>query len=226
MAQITFQDIFSGSTTLISSFSIKEIFISLTIALMLSLIIYYIYQKTYSGILYSKNFNITLILITLIVAVLMKAISGSFALSLGMVGALSIIRFRTAIKDPKDVAFLFWAVSIGITAGVGLYKLSIISTFFIAALVLISSKYMTFKTQHLLILKTNSIKKVEINKSLKKYCKNYKTRSTIYSKKSGCEISIELTIKQNNEQALLDDFQKMEDIKEILLFTHEGHLIE
>src|SRR3989344_6299987 len=103
-----FQSIFSADTAnLGGAITIPEILASLILSFILAMFIFYIYKKTYSGTLYSKNFNITLVFTSLVVTVIMMAISRNLALSLGLIGALSIIRFRSAIKDPKDITFIF-----------------------------------------------------------------------------------------------------------------------
>jgi len=115
----------------LSSFSAVDILISLAITFTVSMFIFFVYKQTYSGVLYSKNFNITIVMTSLIVNMIMIGISGNIVLSLGMVGALSIVRFRTAVKDPKDTAFLFWAITVGIVNGVAFYELTLISSLFI-----------------------------------------------------------------------------------------------
>ena len=92
--------------------SVTQILISMCITVLLSMFIYWVYKKTYSGVMYSKNFNITIILVAIITCMIMMIIGSNLALSLGMVGALSIIRFRTAVKEPKDICFLFFYVNV------------------------------------------------------------------------------------------------------------------
>ena len=133
--QLTFQTMFAEAINqqglgLGTNITIGAMALNLMVSFLLAGFIYLIYKKTYSGVMYNKNFSITLIMTALIVTGIMMTITGNLALSLGMVGALSIIRFRTAIKDPKDVTFLFWAVSIGIMNGVAFFQLSITLTIF------------------------------------------------------------------------------------------------
>lgn len=114
-----------------------QIVLSLVICMLLSLFIYAMYKKTYSGVMYSKNFNLSIMLISIITCMIMMIISSNLAISLGMVGALSIIRFRSAIKDPKDIGYLFWAIGIGLATGTGVYMIGIIGSIFIALLLVI-----------------------------------------------------------------------------------------
>ncbi|MBU0660605.1 DUF4956 domain-containing protein [Patescibacteria group bacterium] len=162
-----------GNQEFVSSmqYTIGQITASLLLTFFLSSFIYYIYKKTYSGVTFSKNFGMTLILVSLVAAVIVMAISGNLALSLGMIGALSIVRFRSAIKDPRDIAFLFWAVSTGIVSGVFIYKLAIISHIIIAAVILFFSRKQDNHTTFLLVIYGHDIKKDLLQKIMDELCK-------------------------------------------------------
>ena len=109
---MTFKDIFKSSfLENVTAVSILDIVIALVLAFCLGLFIFYIYKKTYSGVLYSSSFGVTLVALTMITTLVILAVTSNVVLSLGMVGALSIVRFRTAIKEPLDIAFLFWAIA-------------------------------------------------------------------------------------------------------------------
>lgn len=116
---MTFQDIFKSSfLESFSSFSLTDTLLSLAAAFLIGLFIYFVYRKTYSGVLYSRSFNVSLIAILLVTCLVIQGVTSNVVLSLGMVGALSIVRFRTAVKDPMDLVFLFWAIGEGILCGV------------------------------------------------------------------------------------------------------------
>ena len=126
MDTTTFSDIFQSSfLENITSISILDIAISLVLAFGLGVFIFFIYKKTFSGVMYSSSFALTLIALTMITTVVILAVSSNVVLSLGMVGALSIVRFRTAIKEPSDIAFLFWAIAVGIVLAAGMIPLAI-----------------------------------------------------------------------------------------------------
>ncbi len=109
---MTFKDIFKSSfLENVTAVSILDIVLALVLAFCLGLFIFYIYKKTYSGVLYSSSFGVTLVALTMITTLVILAVTSNVVLSLGMVGALSIVRFRTAIKEPLDIAFLFWAIA-------------------------------------------------------------------------------------------------------------------
>lgn len=129
-----------------------QIVLSLVICMLLSLFIYAMYKKTYSGVMYSKNFNLSIMLISIITCMIMMIISSNLAISLGMVGALSIIRFRSAIKDPKDIGYLFWAIGIGLATGTGVYMIGIIGSIFIALLLVIMERGIYNETCYLLVI--------------------------------------------------------------------------
>ena len=112
---MTFKDIFKSSfLENIASVSILDMLIALALAFGIGVFIFYVYKKTYSGVMYSSSFGVTLIALTLVTTLVILAVTSNVVLSLGMVGALSIVRFRTAIKEPLDIAFLFWSIAVGI----------------------------------------------------------------------------------------------------------------
>ena len=119
------------------SLTIDRVLLGLLVDFAIALLIFYIYRKTFKGVVYTREFNVGLILTSLVVTLVVLPISSNIALSLGMVGALSIVRFRTAIKDPKDIVFTFWAVAVGIICGAGLYIIAIVGVPVIALLLLV-----------------------------------------------------------------------------------------
>ena len=229
--QITFQKIFEDYLSQQAygwgvNLTIGNILINLAVSCALAFFIYFIYKKTYTGVMYNKNFNITLVMTSLIVTAIMMTISGNLALSLGMVGALSIIRFRTAIKDPKDVTFLFWAVSVGIINGVAFYKLSIALSVFIGAVAIFMSKKLPIIQQpYILIIKYNSLNMDMLDKVLAKHSSRFRVRNMSLSKEKG-EKTIELRVKKNHEHLMLKEINAIKGVKKVILFTHEGELTE
>ena len=137
----------------INNLSPSGIILTMLTAVICAVIIYFVYKLFYKGVIYSENFNLLLLLITIVTAFIIMTISANLALSLGMVGALSIVRFRSAIKDPLDVGFLFWAVASGLTAGAGLYWVALIGTVFIAIVYIIATILKKERKSYLLILR-------------------------------------------------------------------------
>ena len=135
---MTFNDIFKSSfLENINSVSILDMAIALLLAFGLGLFIFLVYKKTYQGVMYSSSFGVTLIALTMITTVVILAVTSNVVLSLGMVGALSIVRFRTAIKEPLDIAFLFWSIAVGIVLAAGMIPLAVIGSVIIGVILLI-----------------------------------------------------------------------------------------
>lgn len=135
---MTSNDIFKSSfLENINSVSILDMAIILLLAFGLGLFIFLVYKKTYQGVMYSSSFGVTLIALTMITTVVILAVTSNVVLSLGMVGALSIVRFRTAIKEPLDIAFLFWSIAVGIVLAAGMIPLAVIGSVIIGVILLI-----------------------------------------------------------------------------------------
>ena len=129
---VTFQDIFKSSfLERMDSISLFDMLLALIMAFLLGLFLFFIYKKSYSGVMYSASFGVTLLVMTLITTLLIMAVTSNVVLSLGMVGALSIVRFRTAVKEPMDIAFLFWAIAAGIVLAAGLIPLAVVGSLFV-----------------------------------------------------------------------------------------------
>ena len=149
----TFQDIFKSSfLENVSTISIVDMALALLLAFALGLFIFFIYKKCCAGIMYSSSFGVTLIALCMITALLILAVTSNVVLSLGMVGALSIVRFRAAIKDPSDIAFLFWAIAAGIVLAAGFIPLAVIGSLFIGLILLIFSRHKGFDRPYILVL--------------------------------------------------------------------------
>ena len=137
----TFQDIFKSSfLERLDSVSLLDTAIALALAFLLGLFIFLVYKKSYSGVMYAPSFGVTLIALTMITTLLILAVTSNVVLSLGMVGALSIVRFRTAIKEPMDIAFLFWSIAVGIVLAAGLIPLAVVGSLFVGAVLLVFSR--------------------------------------------------------------------------------------
>ena len=135
---MTFNDIFKSSfLENVSEFSILDTLIGLAVALVIGLFIFIIYKKTLTGVLYSSGFALTLVGLSLVTTLVIMAVTSNVVLSLGMVGALSIVRFRTAIKEPVEIVFLFWSLAVGIVIGAGMIPLAVIGSAIIGVILLL-----------------------------------------------------------------------------------------
>ena len=230
MKNITFQDILNSLnikslSQVNTSLNIWQILLNLAVALIIIMFIYWIYKKTFTGVLYSKNFNITLVLISLVTTAVVMVISSNLVLSLGMVGALSIVRFRMAVKDPKDIGFTFWAITNGIICGISAYYLAGISALFIGLVVFILSKKITLSEPYLLIINSGSTGISNVEALLEKYTLLYKIRSKIITD-SKTETIIELKIKKANISPLLEALKSAEGVTFTKLVSYQGDLEE
>lgn len=150
---MSFNDIFKSSfLESVSEFSIIDTLIGLAVALVISLFIFTIYKKTLTGVMYSSGFALTLIGLSLVTTLVIMAVTSNVVLSLGMVGALSIVRFRTAIKEPVEIIFLFWSLAIGIVIGAGMIPLSIIGSVVIGLILLLFANRKIHNNPYILVL--------------------------------------------------------------------------
>ena len=150
---MTFNDIFkSDFINNFTSIPLFDMVLAMMLAFILGLFIFYIYKKTYSGVMYSASFGVTLIALTMITSLIILAVTSNIVLSLGMVGALSIVRFRTAIKEPSDIAFLFWSIGVGIVIAAGLIPLALFGSLMIGGVLWFFSNKSTFDQPYLLVV--------------------------------------------------------------------------
>ncbi len=173
----------------------SSILSALLAAFLCGMIIYFVYRRFYKGVIYNNNFNILLVLVCVVTAFIVLTISSNVVLSLGMVGALSIVRFRTAVKDPLDVGFLFCSVAIGITCGAGLYLMSLICTVFVAVVYIILVHLKSSARVYLLIVKFDSGANEEVQRVMKPFKNVLKNKTAINDK---IELTLEVKTKAEN----------------------------
>lgn len=150
---MNFNDIFKSSfLENVNSIPILDMVIAMVLSFVIGLFIFYVYKKSYSGVMYSSSFGVTLIALTMITALIILAVTSNIILSLGMVGALSIVRFRTAIKEPSDIAFLFWSIAVGIVIAAGLIPLALFGSLLIGGVLMIFSSQSTFEQPYILVV--------------------------------------------------------------------------
>ena len=208
-----------------SAFNPLQIALSLSVTFLMAVFIYIVYKKTYNGVLYSKNFNTTLIITALTVNAIMIGISGNIILSLGMVGALSIIRFRTAVKDPKDTAFLFWAITVGVINGVAYYELSLMASLFIAVVLFVLSRRATFEPAYVLIIKYTDGNYEEIEEVIREFFSYSFVRSDSH-KKDLIEKVIEVKVDPSKQEEALKTIREIEGVENCILLASNGDLSE
>ena len=176
-----------------------DLFISLGLGFVVGIIIAIVYRKTYRGVLYSPSFTLTLVMLTLITTPVVMCIKSDIALSMGMVGALSIVRFRTAVKDPLDTAYMFWSLTMGILLGAGLHLVAIIVVLCISVLMFILSiAKFTTPNAYLLVLHYDEYAEPAIVKALDRSVKTFKLRSKTLTR-AGAEMTYEVRLDERHE---------------------------
>lgn len=212
-----FGDSFNASEQF-ANLSVSTILVTLLTSLVCGLVIYFVYRFFYRGVVYSDNFNILIVLTTVVTAFIIMTISANIVLSLGMVGALSIVRFRAAVKDPLDIGFLFWGIAAGITAGAQLYWVALIGTAVIAVFYILLTIFKKEKKSYLLIVRYKAESEVNINGILGtlKYKLKNKTRTG-----DVVELTIEVKIKRN-DTSYIDRFNEVEGVDCVTLLEYSG----
>lgn len=222
MSKTKIMEWFSGNATALSS---ERILLYLVAALAVSLIIYVTYRITYTGVSYNNKFAITNLVILLIAAVLMMMISSNIAISLGMVGALSIVRYRTAIKDPNDTLFLFWSIIEGLCVGAQMLKIAAISTLFIAIVVIAATYLGYFRKKYLIIIRGSREASVEAVTQMiqERYPKNCIRVSNHVE--TGLEMIIEITSKEPVSEKNVKEILGISGVKSVNWLLQTGECI-
>ncbi|MDY4252824.1 MULTISPECIES: DUF4956 domain-containing protein [unclassified Clostridium] len=220
---MTFNDIFKSSfLEKASSFSILDMVIALALAFAIGLFIFLVYKKTFRGVMYSENFGVSLLAMTLITTLIILAVTSNVVLSLGMVGALSIVRFRSAIKEPLDIAFVFLSISVGIVLGAGLIPLAIFGSVFIGIILLVFINKKSSDNPYILIVNcsddnSENLAMNHINKSVKKHVIKSKTVSA----SNGIEITVEIRLKEMSTK-FVNEINNLEGVNNVVLVSYNG----
>lgn len=222
---MSFKDIFKKS--FLEGFASAEIttptvIIALGIACVLALYIFFVYRVVTRKTFYSKNFNITLAVITVITAALILTMQSSVVLSLGMVGALSIVRFRTAVKDPMDLAFLFWSISVGIICGAGLAQVAVILSVIITLGILVLDAMPVAKAPMILVVNADDLDAEDaVVKAVKKHVKHVNVKS-----RNMTDVSLDLVMELRTSEgsALVRDVKNVSGVMAVSLLSHDGEV--
>ncbi|KON90608.1 membrane protein [Rossellomorea marisflavi] len=222
--QINFSDIFKSSfIEKTTSFSLTDSIIGLVLAFLIGLFIYVVYKKTFNGVIYSHSFNISLLIMTMATALVIMGISNNVLLSLGMVGALSIVRFRTPIKDPMDLVYIFWSIVSGILCGAGFIPLVVIGSVLIGIVLLVFVNKITVENPFLLIVKAGGGSSSEaIEAELKKLTSRYQLKSQSFMGSDEMETTYEVRMK-TGESAMLAELKALPGIKSAVMVSYDGN---
>lgn len=221
---MSFKDIFKNS--FINGFDngvdTKTVIISLFITTVLAIFIFFVYRVVTRKTFYAKTFNLSLIAMAVITAAIILTIQSNIVLSLGMVGALSIIRFRTAIKDPLDLVFLYWSISIGIICGAGLSVIAIVLSLLMSVVVVVLQKYPLRKLSSILVVNSTNLESdKEIISVVKEYSKNYKVKS---KNLTPSKLDMIVEIKLDEESELVHRVLKIDGVTSASILTHDGEI--
>ena len=219
---MTFNDIFKSSfLENVNAVSVLDMVLALVLAFGVGLFIFFVYKKTYAGVMYSSGFGVTLVALTMITTLVILAVTSNIVLSLGMVGALSIVRFRTAIKEPLDIAFLFWAIAAGIVLAAGLIPLAVFGSVFIGVILLLfaNRKSMTqpfivvidcdghdSETRALELLRSNTVKCAVKSKT---------------ARKGAVELNCEIRLRGGNTD-FVNELATLEGVTSAVLVSYNG----
>lgn len=190
---------------------VHTIILVLFVALILALIIYFTYKHTYSGVVYNPRFNFSIVMITMITTIVMIVIGSNISVSLGMVGALSIVRFRTAVKDPRDTAYIFWGIVVGLACGTQCYYVAIIGSIFVCLLAFGFKKFVKNDNNYVLIVRGKMVNTDMVEKVLNKKIKSYICKSK-YVNENYTEVIYDLKL-MNNVNGVVDAIKEISGIE-------------
>ena len=222
-----FSELFGDVSSVLSGFDFtatlpgltaENIVATLITAALCGLIVYLVYRFFYRGVVYSDNFNILIVLTTVVTAFAILTISANIVLSLGMVGALSIVRFRAAVKDPLDIGFLFWGIAAGITAGAGLYWAAVLGTVCIAVIYILLTIFKKEKKSYLLIVRYAVSEEMNVNGLLGNI--KYKLKSKTQTGER-VELTIEVKIKKN-DVSYVSRFNEIAGVESVTMLEYSG----
>ncbi len=220
-----FSDIFT------LSISLRDVVFNLLVALFCGIIISLLYRYTYKGLNYSSSFSVSMIMLAMITSIVIMVIGNNLARAFGMVGAMSIIRFRTAVKDATDIMFIFFALTIGLAAGVKMYSVAIFGTLFISFIFLIISQFsfgLAIKREYLLqiLMVTDDVTGEKTSKVIRSYCRRHKLVNVKALGEEGSELMefsyhVFLTSEEKGNQ-MIRELKKISQVKNVNLFFDEN----
>lgn len=219
---LTFQDIFkSDFLSSVDSISLVDIAVALVLAFALGLFIFFVYKKTYMGVMYSSSFGVTLIALTMISTVVILAVTSNVVLSLGMVGALSIVRFRAAIKEPLEIAFLFWAIAVGIVLAAGLIILAVVGSAVIGLLLIVFVNRRSWLDPYIVVLDCDGS---ESEREATDFLKKSVTKCSVKSKTvqaGAIELNVEVRMK-SGDTGFVNELSAIPGVRSAVLVSYNG----
>ena len=219
---MSFNDIFKSSfLENVTAVSLPDMALALALSFCLGLFIYFVYKKTYSGVMFSRTFGGSLVAMTMITTMVILAVTSNVVLSLGMVGALSIVRFRTAIKEPMDIAFLFWAIAVGIILAAGMLPLAIVGSLVIGLILVLFSNRKPHVRPYIAVLQCAD---QEAEKQATGYLQTQVQRCTVKSKTvqpGQVEVNLEVRLKDGNTD-FVNALADLPGVRSAVLVSYNG----
>lgn len=220
---IGFNDVFKSSfLDKLTAVSFLDMAIALLLAFAVGLFIMTVYKKTFKGVMYSQTFAVSLLALTLISTFILLAVTSNVVLSLGMVGALSIVRFRSAIKEPIDIAFLFWSISVGIVLGAGMIPLAIFGSIFIGIILILFVNNKSVDNPYILVVNcVDDNSELNALNIISKNVKKHVVKSKTISQRNGIELNIEIRL-NNNASKFVNDISNIDGVNNVVLVSYNG----
>ena len=219
---MTFSDIFkSNFLENVTSVTILDMFLALGLSFAIGLFIFLIYKKTYAGVMYSSTFGVTLIAMTMVSTFVILAVTSNVVLSLGMVGALSIVRFRTAIKEPLDIAFLFWSIAAGIVLAAGMIPLAVIGSIIIGIIILVFANQKSHVNPYIVVLQCED---QESEQKATAFLQEHTSRLNVKSKsvqKGAIELNLEIRLKDATTD-FMNELADLAGVRSAVLVSYNG----
>ncbi|NMB28954.1 MAG: DUF4956 domain-containing protein [Clostridiaceae bacterium] len=222
---MSFRDIFKSKfLENVTSISILDMAFAMVLSFFVGLFIFWIYKLTYRGVMYSSSFGVTLIGLTMISTLVILAVTSNVVLSLGMVGALSIVRFRSAIKEPLDIAFLFWSIAVGIVIAAGMLPLAVFGSLFIGLILVIFVSWKSHDNPFILVMRCESEEaevaaKIVLEANIKKLV--LKSKSV---RNGEIELHYEVRLK-DSETSFLSSIAVTEGVQDVVLVSYKGDYV-
>lgn len=218
---MTFNDIFKSSfLENVSTVGLLDMAVALALALGLGLFIFLVYKKTFTGVMYASSFGVTLVALTMITTVVILAVTSNVVLSLGMVGALSIVRFRAAIKEPLDIAFLFWAIGGGIVLAAGLIPLAVMGSVFIGVILLVFVNRKSHINPYILVLQCSGGSEERALACLNEHTSRYTVKSKTIRQEQ-VELNLEVRLKEK-DTGFVNRLSALEGVESAVLVSYNG----
>ena len=219
---MTFSEIFKSSfLSNVTAVSMFDMVLALVLAFGLGVFIYLMYKKTYAGVMYSSSFGVTLVALTMITALVILAVTSNVVLSLGMVGALSIVRFRTAIKEPLDIAFLFWSIAAGIVLAAGMIPLAVFGSVLIGLIILFFANRKENTNPYIIVLECSGH---DSEQKAVAFLKEKTSKCTVKSKtarKGSVELNLEIRLRDDNTD-FVNQLSELEGVGSAVLVSYNG----